>query len=747
MVFVDEELRDVEFHRPDFIVHVDFGEVVGTVQPLCGVNKGVRAAPGSCDIAAATQADYSSLYTALGVKSVRPHEGGYNISQLLVPPLSEEVPRSIKTVGGVGVRDRLEPVRPFDPVLDENFDETQLLPPFGFNIGDVTDDSCGGRNLATQDDADLEPLYENTLYFYWYPTLLNPLLFQLHAEQYLDLFSLGTEPGYRGLADAGLEIYFRLGEGSKGPGYIGDPDPAETESADARRCYAQLAARIVRDLAGGCSPATVPGFIDLWNEAFTGPFHAKDLDAQTDLPLWAADYASFFDEVHDALVSPEFPFAPFGAKVLPPANPGSSVDLSGVRFGGFSFLGGDMRRFADRMQGHPNLNSRVYELLSALDDPSRLSFLSFHLYGADDDVMEDGPFEIFDDLSNILTALDDFRAQQDASYDGLSYVHLSEWGYRLPKDDDEECASVFGGSFVASMLTWMQYAQTVHDLTVERAHLWGGSGRKTGIVSFGHLTRSDPPSLVEQYLFFIRASAIAMLFHSSVEGWELCMPRVIQGGSILVHLGSGLGVFDAAAQRLDITALAARSDVVMGASAYAVILSNLTEGSKRVRLELSGLAPNTRHSLVISRTNETVLGQRETYDIVDGKTDNNYIGHSVPADTTIPLDGIEYYALSADAVSAALADVVVEDHGEVVSDGLGNAVLDVEFPADHGVMKVHLVESGFEKEVSRETEDNTGRQTGSGEPSKDSWTASDSAMDDSWNVVTDDSTNDAKDEK
>lgn len=71
---VEEGLQGTGYSGYDFVVRVNIGDTVGTVQPLCGVNKGVRAADGSCEISAASRADFSSLYTGFGIRSVRTHE-------------------------------------------------------------------------------------------------------------------------------------------------------------------------------------------------------------------------------------------------------------------------------------------------------------------------------------------------------------------------------------------------------------------------------------------------------------------------------------------------------------------------------------------------------------------------------------------------------------------------------------------------------------------------------------------------
>ena len=673
---VEEGLQGTGYSGYDFVVRVNIGDTVGTVQPLCGVNKGVRAADGSCEFSSATQADFSALYTEFGVQSVRTHEGGYNISQLLWP--SEDEVGAFSTHGGVsryGTAD--QDVR--------EIPETEMEPPFGYNS--TSEALCGGegQNLFLYPDFTIDGA--GTPYFFWYPSVDIPHLFQRCLDQYIDLDSSGAGPGYRGLADADIEVYFRLGEGSRGPSYIGTPFEEATFSSEAKRCYAQIAARIVRDLAASCGQATIPGFVDLWNEAFTGPFH-DDVSNTLALANWAADYATFFNAVHEALVSPDFPFVPFPQGL---AGDEDIIDLSTVRFGGFSFLGGDMRRFADRVvDGDPTLNSRVHTLLSRIDR-EKLSFLSFHLYGHQQNDPLKTLFAWFHDLSRILEAVETFRVAQARPYDGLRFAHLSEWGYLLPKDDDGVAASVFGGSFVSAGLTWMQYAQSMFEGSVERAHLWGGVGRKTGIFSFARLRPEIPKNAPETNLFFIRASAVAMLFHSSIEGWDLLDTALIPGWGVVGPNPAWHDPFGAAEAKLDITALAAsRSQGPVGSESHVVLLSNLTEGSKQVRVEIGGLSEGS-YTATVSRTNESALAHAQSYKDLDTELPWEsvvYKGHPVPADGLIQSDLGPYHVLSESAVSNALLDVLVVSQSEHAVDASGELRLDVEFPDDHGLMKI-----------------------------------------------------------
>ena len=62
-------------------------------------------------------------------------------------------------------------------------------------------------------------------------------------------------------------------------------------------------------------------------------------------------------------------------------------------------------------------------------------------------------------------------------------------------------------------------------------------------------------------------------------------------------------------------------------------------------------------------------------------------------------------------------------------------------------MKIHLVESSVDKQPPRVTMDSTAKQTGADETPKDDGTAFDSAVDDSVNATSEESSNDAKDEK
>ena len=684
----EEEPLDVGSPEYDFIVRVDFDDIVGTVQPLSGVNRGVRAADGACQISDVTEADFSSLFTGFGVQSVRTHEGGYNISQILWPPTGNDV-ETFRTVGGVSAFT-------FNDVQDTRL-TANPVPPFGYNSAGI--DECGGLGNNLFEDDDTSGFTPETPYFFWYPEILIPFLFQRYFGHHIDLDTTGAGAGYRGLAEAQIEIYFRLGEGSKGPTYIGAPWERENFSSDAKTCYAQIAARIVRELAESCAKPTVPGFIDLWNEAFTGPFHTDISDADA-LTSWALDYATFFNAVHEALVSPQFPYVPFEQQI--PGIPGEEeggIDLSGVRFGGFSFLGGDMRRFAEQVLGeYPLPRSRVYQLLSEIDH-EKLSFLSFHLYELQqvdqNDNPVDDPFSWFDDLSTILEAIDTFRADQANSYEGLRTIHLTEWGYRLPKDDRGQSASVFGGSFVSAGLTWMQYAQTEYDGLVERAHLWGGSGRKTGIFTFARLRHEIPGGSSEMYMFFIRTSAVALLFHSSIEGWDLASAAIRRGWSLPGHHAQWHDPLNAAEARMDITALAARNEESTGSTSRVVLLSNLTEGSKRISLELVGLSPGGKYSVTIIRTNETALGRTESYVDLDGDPFETfeYKGHPVAADAYTSCDLIQYFTLSESAVGTALSEVRVVSHTERVADLRGELVLEVEFPNDYGVMKIVVDDS------------------------------------------------------
>jgi len=548
----------------NYRVTVDFSTHGDPLRPLRGVNKGVRHTQGANDVPLDYPFDYSTLYESFGISSARLHEGGFNVSNVFRAPLSAPV----ELISGIdrGVRDSQgDPYtsdweRWLTSLLDvgDRRGEMVYLEPHDFQ--------------AWAEDEGLEVEY-SPFYLYWYPRLVRfgDDLSQLWTESNLWYEESRVQPAYQSLENSVVETYFRFGEGNYGPTFIGPPDGVNLLSQNFLDTYARAGTRFLQDLVDGSSGAPPP-FVEFWNETFS----ASDWEPE-DL---AVTFADLFDAVRSRI---------------------QGEWTQDVPVGGFGFSAGAMREFVAA-----NPDSFVRLVLEAAA-PAEPDFISYHWYGVDrEGLIENLPrfqrqhymYQLADDLIDI-----DNRLYYLCSLSGYGNLvsHVTEWGLRLPEDRStfaswlvpgyNHLRGMMGLSFVSAGLTWMQ--NPLLALRVERAHYWSGRGFGTGLFDTDlEVLGADP----EAPVFFVRTPALAMLTHEVMNehmSWvDVGIEEFVQPpDSPNAHLVSG-GPFDAqaaATERMMVTALAGTRTAAGGVPDHSVILTNLSESTIAVDLEMSGI--------------------------------------------------------------------------------------------------------------------------------------------------------------
>ena len=551
----------------DYRITVRTGSSDEPLYPLTGVNKGVNPTRGAVDVFETYPFGFAELYDAARLASARTHEGGFNVSNLFV------VPGDLPPVAGVDYG-------AFDAVGDDRTDEWEDWRTDLVNVGDPR-----GEEMY------LDPVLFTGVdgaYLYWYPSLLtDPAGWWSDACR--DFEDSGVGEAYEALTGlAETEVYMRLGEGNRGPTYVGHPDgDDEDDVTPGRRGYAQVAAELVADLGSlGASPA-LPAFVEFWNETFNGP-DTGDNEAT------AEDFAELFAEMRQALhdrVSPDVPV------------------------GGFGFSDGKRGDFANADPGE--FDDLITQTLTRTAvTGTDIDFVSYHWYGtplgtgaAGLDLVRqlaDSMYEFAEDLQRTDERLDEL-------FGGLYWwyslphppfgVHLTEWGLRLPKEGEFDEFDVPGtgynhllgspgAAFASAALTWMQDPDLA--LRVQRAHLWIGRGRRTGLFHVDRVAHMPTPAEADKEdVFFVRRPAAALFLHAGLDTlyWDDVEFRDLVPPAHAPTWWTG-GPFDqrqAADQRLPVTALAGSDMDGIGEADHVAIVTNLGSTEAQIDLRFTGL--------------------------------------------------------------------------------------------------------------------------------------------------------------
>jgi len=428
----------------------------------------------------------------------------------------------------------------------------------------------------------------------------------------------GAAAAYGALIDAGIEVYFRLGESMGGPTHLNEVLLSDERGATAhhKRQYADVAKQVLSDLiyyeqnaSGDLLPWPVlqpapPRFIEIWNEP-DGEFYA-DIHAP-DTKAFGGDFDELYGAIEQRLRPDQFP------------------ECSATPIGGCGFTRNGMSDFMDKLSDPTvtDVRSKVYEILEK-SKRGQFDFVSFHWYSnAEDEVGDDdkSPFvqrslAFSHDLSRFTEGL---RLFFDKAWDlaEIDYpeIHMSEWNVQLPAeargDECEKnwCLSVACAAFVSAAMTWMQNAT----IGITRAHFFAGRDPDGGLFNFNYLTpvavpetmpeweETKPvweeaapetmpvagPGTTDGYHFKVRPSAIAFFLYSDLAGKNRVPLMVHQPGT---PFSTPKGVIDAAEDAADVTAIAFSGE---GLANFEFILTNLSDSNRSVNIELRGLPSAT----------------------------------------------------------------------------------------------------------------------------------------------------------
>ena len=642
------------------------------IKPLCGVNGGpIEAGKYDNPPHGGYPLNYTILYREAGIQSVRTHETVLDIANIF---------RGQTGTWPVGVQE-------FEKGVAASREYLHLA----YTQAGMTPDDFQAAAAAAMAGSFIFGLKGMPGFFadarlgdcwlYWKPTNMAAAL-DVNNYEWDDNHAWDT---YRAITSAGMEVYFRLGEGYHGPAYMGAD---EVENHTGMALYAEAAGEVVAYLASrpsGSDPPVMPGFIEIVNEpdssGFMGPldqpsagrdlttglYNRYDKSDRAKLRRWCWEFQELFAHCVSALTSRGIPASCIGS---PGFTDHGAREL--VRYMG----GGDASMREN--------DSKVYRLLHRLldQDPSSVNFAAFHWYGAFEDRDEDDPrtvaarfpSEIRDTADALKAVMSEFGVDRP--------IHVNEWNLtplQLPPgfDDSEYVMTTpLGGAFISLGLSVMQHP----DLDIERAHFYSATSANSGLFHY------------EDDTFFIRPSAFAMKLHSGLLD-DLWVPAAFQhqtrsplGGS--TWSAPSADIIAAVEGGCPVVALASRESGVHSQPRTSVVLTNLTEQERKVTLEINGLAPGTR-SVRVKTIDASVLSSSVLID-----------ESQMPWFSYIPPDADQ-------AASAFLTFGDIENNPDENISGIPDTVyIDASGTCQfvlqvgsHGVMRIDLLESYAEQSV------------------------------------------------
>jgi len=609
------------FADPDATVEIDYSVTLGEMADLAGVNRGVltEGRYGARD-KSAWPADFTRLYLAIGVTSVRTHGDCFDVANIfgLFPPSAgmvyDDLPiiHSIEfeeywTAGASGAS-----VPTVDPSLIRSvrddillcwknlFEKQHLLtwgPDLLAQLYVEAYAAFGGTSASANTILAAAAAGNTANWLFWYPKSEAVA----NSSNYRTI-ETGASAAYRALIDAGIEVYFRLGERMGGPTYMADVKLSDEFGSNElyKLRYADVAKQVLHDLTYSFQippfeygepipPLVPPRFIEIWNEP-DGEFYA-DIHGNHD-DAFGEDFGDLYGGI---------------ARQLRPAQ---FQECAAASVGGSGFTRGGMLEFLDKLDAGGQY-SKVYEILNYLSC-DYFDFVSFHWYSNSDDD-EEVPTEprttyyarcfleraltFAEDLSRFTEGLRWFYQGfwQITDEEDYPEIHVSEWNIQLPtaaasnESPMNWCVGIENAAFVSAAMTWMQSST----IGITKAHLFAGRDLDGGLFSFDYLTHETLPVWGEEepqtlpvwgddasgYRLKVRPSAIAFYLYSDLAG----LTRVP------VAIGS-LSVIDAALDGEDVTAVAFTDEEQTELS---FILTNLSDSPRDVNIEFSELPPAT----------------------------------------------------------------------------------------------------------------------------------------------------------
>lgn len=561
------------------------------IKPLCGVNKSpIEAGHYDLPPRSGPFLDYTLLYQLSGIQSVRTHGSSLDIGNIF---------RGQSGTWPYGVHEFVR-----DWAASQDFMSTPAIqalvdPDSEFEAAAASATIGGFIYELTRMQWPFSGASLGDCWLYWRPFGMAEVgdtgNYEWEANRARD--------AYLAIVNAGMEVYFRLGEGFHGPAYMG---ATAEDNVRGKALYAQAAAEVVHHLShqqGNENQTEIPGFIEIINEpdaaGFIGPLDQprSSYDPITlewppysdreKLQQWCWDFQELYSDCVNALTSRGLPRDIIGS---PGVTAHGAREL--VRYLG----GGD--------QSVRSNDSKVYRLLHRLleQDPSSVNFLAFHWYGEFQDVLLDTPTTVSmgfaAEIRDMVAALKEVAALYGADRP----IHLNEWNLLYPKlppdflQYRDEMMAPLGIAVMSLGLTVMQHP----DLDIERAHLYPAYSETNGLFNYDG---GD---------FLVRPSAFAMRLHAGLEGDHWLPIRYFTGSEMpdgtVAWLEIAQDVIAATEQGVAVTALASRHLGLhgLGESRVSVVLTNMSEEAQDVTVQLNGLWVGT-HGLKIKQLDESTL--------------------------------------------------------------------------------------------------------------------------------------------
>ncbi len=613
----------------DMRVIVDLSDADGETNPLAGTNRGVLETDRNCG-SVANAFDYTALYQAIGVTSVRLHDDSFDTSLI--------------------------------------FTASELQD--GCTCDDLTTNpDCANYTCSDAADGCYTPTSITTDWMQW----------ELWSSTTTDLslydFS-EADIAYEALLESGIEPYMRLGESWDNATYV---------HPNTNIPYARAAATIAAHFHDRTNfpdlPAALwqtPTFIELWNEPdgrfWTGPHFAADAGGASTTAH--GDRVSEFAALHRRL------------KFWVESELGSSELVGGPAFtqeGMADFAApGDVDSFVRLTLSDAQVGEEYFNFLSLHYygnwwpdaggfDPNDPAYRTF-------------PSDFVGYMVDSRVALNAFCTDSTDGW-GLDAsecppLHLTEWATTLPgnctktvgKSTDNLCNSEVGAAYVSSVLSWLQ----APSLNVERAHYYARAGLYGGTVSdIGASFGVDLPdasacnygttatAASDTYVRVSRQS-IATSMHSDLGDKDYVPATLMRYGAGAWLTQDMLG---AALQDWPITAYAVTEG---NKTPHTIVLTHYFDSAVTVPVEIKGLAMLSPTSITIS-TLSTSYPDEGCY--VDANTD---------------ADGDGFLEVDDPAQVAALwIDAVSEVTTATTSTFLGAVTVDVPVPA-YGVVRVDI---------------------------------------------------------
>jgi len=489
--------RSEAIQDPYETIHIDFTSSDWQMADLMGVNRGVYTEGRYGERDKSVPSDYTRFYQSVGVTSVRTHGDCFDVANIFgLFPSDEKSLASVPTTHGIDV----EEYKYIDQVLGPQEVMGAGIEQLRRDLQEAWHDlfEANGRAL-TWDETHLPELaascdrlgfavahgvvgytigHGKRSWLYWHPRNGSDSI----VDDNYRYEATGVRAAFQALLDAGIEVYFRLGESMGGPTAVAEQLlPSQSGSNIAHKeYYADVAAAIVDDLAA-LDPASNPfSHLEIWNEP-DGAFYADCHDGNA--VAFGEDFAELYKEIKRRIHT---------------SHPAWSIGGSGFTRGGMQwFVEGSSKKVREILQC-----ADTYDLSDPSDVPP--SFLSFHWYSNRLDqtskplidaagggvfvpeatYFRERALAFASDLDSFTSALRSFCSSSWGLPEGSQpEIHVSEWNIQLPAAGDRPdadrnwCVGVECAPFVAAAMAWMQSPR----IDVKQAHFFAGHDRAGGL--------------------------------------------------------------------------------------------------------------------------------------------------------------------------------------------------------------------------------------------------------------------------